>query len=796
MHFTWCMPIYVAMMKRKVWIVVPVIAFSLLMITCNDFTNTPKQNAVLTGTAKVANEEAGFALPHQVSQNPTTVPLSPQESLHSFRIPKGYHLELVASEPMISEPTAIAWDGNGRMYVAQMETYMQTIDAKDEYEPRSRIMLLEDTDNDGKMDKSNVFIDQLVAPRSLLCTGGELLVNETNSFNINAYRDSNGDGKADQKRSVFKTENKAYGNVEHQRSGMDWNLDNWIYVTTDPVRFRYRKGQLQVDSLPYGNNGQWGITHDNYGRMYYSRAASGKAASGFQINPVYGQLDVINKYEDSMFSQVWPIIKTPDVNGGPGTLRSDSTIFGFTSVCGQSVFRGDRLPESIQGDYIVAEPVGRFIRRAKIFSANGKIRLKNAYDQDEFIASSDMNFRPVNTYTGPDGCLYIVDMHRGVIQEATWAQPGSFIYSQIISKGLEKNTKNGRIYRLVHDGFPRGQKPHMLNDPTSKLITYLDHPNGWWRDNAQKEMIVRGDKSVVPSLKLIALGDKGSLPEKPSALGRLHALWTLEGLEAMDIAILLKAMKDPDAQVRKAAVRISESFLQKNDADIIEKLKDLKSDDSHDVRIQLVLSLNQTKANVAAGLVRDILSGNAGNEMLSGVQNTIARNTEIKKYGSKLVALKEPDRKLVLQGAAIFQSLCVACHGPEGQGLPGDIAPPLISKFKLLEHKDGVIKILLHGLKGPVDGKTYPDQMPPMGANNDEWIASVLNYLRYDLCMRSFPNMHETYINNFVLVQPEQVKKIREAYTGRMQPWTWTEIESDFKKAREAHTKKQSVAKQ
>ena len=175
-------------------------------------------------------------------------------------------------------------------------------------------------------------------------------------------------------------------------------------------------------------------------------------------------------------------------------------------------------------------------------------------------------------------------------------------------------------------------------------------------------------------------------------------------------------------------------------------------------------------------------------------KNTIARNKEIVKYGSKLVALKEPDRKLVLNGAAIFQSLCVACHGPEGQGLPGNIAPPLISKFKLLEHKDGVIRILLHGLKGPVDGKTYPDQMPSMGANNDEWIASVLNYMRYDLSMRSFPKMNEGYINNFVLVQPEQVKKVREEYAGRTQPWTWAEIESDFRKAREALTKKQGVA--
>lgn len=246
------------MMKRKLWILSFISAFSLLIITCKYFSNISKQGAMLVKTPGESEEEAGFDAPHTVSQTPSTVPLSPEESIKSMRLPKGYHLELVASEPMISEPTAIAWDGNGKMYVAQMNTYMQTIDAKGQNEPGSRIMLLEDTDNDGRMDKSSIFIDNLVTPRMILCVGNELLVNETNSFDIYGYKDSNGDGKPDQKRMIFHSEKKAYGN-EHQRSGLDWNVDNWIYVTTDPVRFRYKNGQMQVDSLLYGNNGQWGL---------------------------------------------------------------------------------------------------------------------------------------------------------------------------------------------------------------------------------------------------------------------------------------------------------------------------------------------------------------------------------------------------------------------------------------------------------------------------------------------------------------------------------------------------------
>src|SRR5678810_145760 len=202
---------------------------------------------------------------------PSVEYLSPEASLKTFNLPIGYHLEIVASEPMIKEPVAIAWDGNARMYVAQMETYMQDVNATGEQEPISRILLLEDTNGDGKMDKSSVFIDKLRLPRMILCVGKELLVNETNTYVINAYKDSDGDGVADQKRAVYESPAVDTKNLEHQRSGLDWNIDNWIYVTVDPVRFQYKNGMLQEDSLVSGSNGQWGLTHDNYGRLFFSR---------------------------------------------------------------------------------------------------------------------------------------------------------------------------------------------------------------------------------------------------------------------------------------------------------------------------------------------------------------------------------------------------------------------------------------------------------------------------------------------------------------------------------------------
>ena len=152
------------------------------------------------------------------------------------------------------------------------------------------------------------------------------------------------------------------------------------------------------------------------------------------------------------FNAVWPIIATPDVQGGFQRLRADSTLNHFTASCGQEIFKGDHLPEDMRGDLLIAEPVGRLIRRAKVINRDGQIFLKSAYHQNEFLASTDMNFRPVNMATGPDGCLYIVDMYRGIIQESNWTREGSFLRPVIMRENLDKNFGRGRIYRLVYEG--------------------------------------------------------------------------------------------------------------------------------------------------------------------------------------------------------------------------------------------------------------------------------------------------------------------------------------------------------
>lgn len=684
--------------------------------------------------------------------NPPAAPISPEESIKKIQLPPGYHIEVVAGEPMVQEPVAIAWDGNGRMYVAEMNTYMKDAAATGEFEPLSRIKLLEDTNRDGRMDKYSVFIDSLLLPRVILPVGNELFVGVTNIQHIMSYKDTDGDGKADQKRMVFRNDVADVRNLEHQNGGLLWNLDNWIYPSRDNLRYKYRNKKLVADTMVDNMIGQWGMTTDNYGRLFYSEAGPGLPAVQIQQSPAYGALNFNNQYSED-FTKPWPIIGNLDAQGGRAALRpEDNTLNSFTSGCGQSIFRGDRLPADMNGDYFIAEPVGRIIKRGKVINRNGKIYIEDAYTEKDWLASADMNFRPINTYTGPDGCFYIVDMYHGIIQESEWTTPDSYLGQIIAEKELFKNKGMGRIYRVVHDDYrPDTTQPRMLNLSDADLARYFEHPNGWWRDMAQQLLIVRGDQHIVPYLKKIAANKVSFGP-----LARIHALWTLEGLEAIDKQTLFQAFSDHSAEVRKTAVWISELFIRKNDNEVIKKLAGLKNDESADVRVQLSLSLRSSKSREAQNIVKDLLAANPDNEMMQFSYATfIETQKKREEERRRTMDLSPEDRKLVNNGAVIFQQLCASCHGSNGRGVTISgkemPAPVLAGSPRVKGDKILLTQLLLNGLQGPVDGKNYTDIMPPMDAQNDEWIASVLSYIR---------NSSELG-NNSSIVTPEEVKETR-----------------------------------
>ena len=220
--------------------------------------------------------------------------------------------------------------------------------------------MLEDRDGDGKMDKSTVYIDSLVLPRILLPLDDRVIIGETFNRNLYSYRDRNGDGIADEKILLLQDTARDNRNLEHQDANLLWSLDNWLYVTNKVFRYRFTNGGLVRDTLLEPLPGQWGLTQDETGRLFFSRAGAEIPALGFQQHPAYGSLELKDKW-DSSFMQPWPLVGTPDAQGGLKRIRKeDNTLNRFTGVAGQEIYLGDKMPPAY-GDLFIPEPVGRAV---------------------------------------------------------------------------------------------------------------------------------------------------------------------------------------------------------------------------------------------------------------------------------------------------------------------------------------------------------------------------------------------------------------------------------------------------
>lgn len=689
--------------------------------------------------------------------------LSPEESAKHFQVPPGYRLELVLSEPDIREPVAIEFDGDGNLFVVEMRTYMQDIDGTGEHEPTSRISMHRDTDGDGIYDRHTAFVDQVLLPRMILPVGDALLVGLTDSNDILRYRDTNDDGIADEKVVVYEG-GKRGGNMEHQPSGLLWSIDNWIYTTYNAYRLRYRDNTL-VKEPTAPNGGQWGLTQDDYGKPWFVNAGGERGPLNFQVPIVYGAVNTDDQFEPD-FKVVYPIVPIPDVQGGTKRFRpEEKTLNHFTATCGAVVYRGDRLPEDLRGDLLFAEPVGRLIRRSKVEVTEGVTRLRNAYPGSEFIRSTDPNFRPVNMNTAPDGSLLIVDMYRGIIQEGNWVRPGSYLRGVVQEYGLDRNFGRGRIWRLVHEDHKKGPAPQLLGLPSSQLVPHLSHSNGWWRDNAQRQLILNGDLSVRAELESMTL-------RHSDHKARIHALWTLEGLDALEKSLILQAVEDPHPMVRQAALRVAET-LHKNGQDMTEVYEKATRDPAAEVALQAVLSSRLLKIKPASGWLTELASNHPTQGARELAKTLLKPASSGGNSGNRSFTTAE--NRLIKNGQAIYQELCFACHGPDGKGMPMEgapkgttLAPPFAGSPTLLGPAEAPIAVVLHGLTGPVRGKTYEALMVPMATQDDRWIASVLSYIR------------TTFGNRASTITPQQVRKVRSTWKERSEPWTLAELESYF----------------
>ncbi len=308
---------------------------------------------------------------------PSIAYLTGPEEAETFFCQDDYRMELVLSDPIISDPVVTAFDGNGRMYVAEMRSFMLDADGTNERARTGRISLHWSSKHNGVYDKHTVFVDHLLLPRMILPLDNGILVNETDSDDIWLYQDTKGKGVAD-KKTLWYAGGPRGGNVEHQPSGLIWDLDNWLYMAVNSYRLRLH-GTNVIREPTASNMGQWGLSQDDYGKLWFVNAGYEVGPLNFQEPIVYGAFNFKEQSVESEWTEVWPLIGIPDFQGGTVRVRQGKgSLNHFTATCGSDIYRGDRLPADLRGDLLFAEPVGRLIRRAKVEVKEGFTYLRNA----------------------------------------------------------------------------------------------------------------------------------------------------------------------------------------------------------------------------------------------------------------------------------------------------------------------------------------------------------------------------------------------------------------------------------
>jgi glucose/arabinose dehydrogenase/mono/diheme cytochrome c family protein len=720
--------------------------------------------------------DAQVAMGADFSPKPPVVRLSPEDQQKRFLLPPGYRIEPVLADPLIEDPVGVTFDGNGRMYVLEMRSYMQDADGSNSRAPISRISRHEDTDGDGEYDKHTVFVDKMVMPRMAFpLEDGVILALETDNRDMFKYTDTNGDGVADKKELFYPNVGRVT-NMEWQPGGLTWALDNWLYMTYNPFRLRITPGGNVLREETEPNGGQWWSAQDNYGKTWWVDGGGEIGPVNFQAPIAYGAFNVADNFEPD-FQVPWPAAGgIADMQGGMNRVRMpDGTLNHFTAASGVEIYRGHRLPQDMVGDLFFGEPVGRIVRRAKVVVRDGLTQLQNAHPKSEFLRSTDPLFRPVAVHNAPDGSLIVVDMYTGIIQDAQFVGPNSYLRRKIEQYKLDALHNFGRIWKITYEGTaPDRERPRMYSETAAQLVKHLEHANGWWRDTAQKLLVLKQDKSIVPDLETMARSSSNQL-------ARIHALWTLEGLGALDAALARELMKSPDPQIRIQAIRASETLFKAKDSSFAADYKAMMEDRDPEVVIQAMLTLNLHKIADADNMIRQAVAATSvrgvreiGTQILkpptSQGQRPSLADTAVSAFN-----FSTDQRRALIRGEAAYREVCAACHAPDGAGAPmagapegTRLAPPLAGAARVTGHRDYVIEVLLHGLTGPLGDQEYPGGvMVPMGTNSDEWISDVANYVR------------NSFGNTGMFITPAQVAFVR-GRAPRKTPWTLPELEASL----------------
>lgn len=569
-------------------------------------------------------------------------PATPAElALSTFELKEGFVLQLVASEPLVADPIAMAFDENGRMYVIEMHGYPERRGDR-----LGRIKLLEDTNGDGRFDKSIVFAKGLSWPSAIHPYDGGLLVGAVPDMFY--LKDTDGDGVSDERKDLytgFISGTKERDIAPRCFNSFTWGLDNRIHAASsmnggvvrpagdpdaEPLDLRRRDFSFDPRDMklrPETGSGQYGLSFNARGRKFlcsnhnhiqtvmYDERYAGR-------NPFYtlptAKVDIgVDGSAAEIFrisgDEPWRVLRmrwriAGEYNGG---VEAGGKISGyFTSACGITIYNGNALPPEMVGNAFIASPANNLVHRKLVREQGVSLVAERPADERdrEFLASRDQWFRPVKFANAPDGALYVADMYREII-EVAHAIPDSIKERVDVYSGTDR----GRIYRIAPKGFKPGPAPRLGDMSNEELVATLEHANGWHRETAARLLLERGDDSIVPALTSLLDGST-------SVDGRLSALYQLNSLSAVKLPHLLRALSDPDPGLREHGIRLAEQAYSGMSIParqrLVAELKPLAADPDAFVRYQLAFSVGLIESFESPAILADLARQGADDEWM------------------------------------------------------------------------------------------------------------------------------------------------------------------------------------
>ena len=689
-------------------------------------------------------------------------PLSPRDSMRYTQVPADFELQLFAAEPDIVKPIYMAWDERGRAWIIEALDYPHGL--VDAGQPgKARVKICEDTNGDGKADKFTIFADKLNLATSLVFVNGGIIVSEARHMLF--LKDTNGDDKADVRETLLP--GWGVGDSHAMQNYLTRGFDNWLYGTVGYSNFRGNVGgkemqfgqgifRFKADGsvlqfLHQYNNNTWGLGLNAHGDVFGSTANGNPSFYGYLpahiLNPTqpgFGRrggngfrpgyrLDS-NNVPDTATANIrrLPSAKSlaPGMRMHPNTpnVRMVDNFGGYTAASGHGFMVSDALPARLQSKALVTEPTAKLIGIMDIQRDGAGYK---ALDGFNLLASADEWMSPIFADVGPDGAIWVIDFYSFVIQhnptpsiqsagiQATTGRGGAYMTENDL-----RDQTHGRIYRVVWKDGLRSPIKSLATAKIPELVAALDSGNQFWSLTAQRLIVDNKMKDAAPALKKRVTSGTGGK-------GAIHALWSLEGIGALDKETHQRALIDQDPALRRNAIRAlpgNEAGRQLFFSSAVIQDPDLLTRQAAFVKLADFPTIPEIQT-VVAQLPR--IAENMNDPFLNDTLTLLGRIHKVAAVGENEVKITAGDVK---RGEDLFHNspvaACASCHMVSGKG--GDVGP-ILDGIALRSDKAYIEESLMDPNAKLAKGyENLPiSPMPPLGVLlKEQELADILAYLQ------------------------------------------------------------------